>query len=335
MGIKYWRGTNSNNWSDAGNWFGGKPGSGDLVAFDGDSPVESTINVDEAASCAGISTVGLPDVGGLLELDGSYDLSVTGTVNLQIGKITGSYSGTLTLTGGSPFLGIYGLNCNIVINMTGTCTLVQDLNIPSNTLTITKGTFDAGGYAVTARSISSSGTQTRQIKFGGGLWTLTGYGTVWDCSTPTNLTLDISGGPTIKLTNNSANAKTFAGGSLIYDNFWDATLGAGKVTITGSNTFNNVKWNAGRTLQVAAGSTQTINSLSPMGTSGSHAVLTADSAAYFSINKSSGLVLISYIDISYCHGIGGATFIALNATDNGNNSGWTFNAASGPTFMMF
>jgi fibronectin-binding autotransporter adhesin len=115
----------------------------------------------------------------------------------------------------------------------GTVELADALNIGSNTLTVTNGTFDTKGYAVTAGSLNSNNSNVRAINLGASTVTLSGAVTF---TTSTNLSF-CAGTSQINISN--AN-QTFAGGGL---NFYNVTYTRPTNTsfvISGANTFNNL-----------------------------------------------------------------------------------------------
>ena len=123
--------------------------------------------------------------------------------------------------------------CQLYIDGAGnTVSLQDDLNLGGSVgnLIVGKGVFNANNHNVTCNRFTASFTTTRSVSYGFGTWEITGnnssLGYFWDCSTTTNLTFDC-GTSTIKLTDNSSNAKTFKGGGLTYNNFWNATQGTG------------------------------------------------------------------------------------------------------------
>jgi hypothetical protein len=136
----------------------------------------------------------------------------------------------------------------------------------------------------------------------------------------------------------AATAKTFVGGGFTYN----CTLnqgGAGALTITGSNTFDNIT----NTVQPAsvlftAGTTSTfLSGFSLSGTAGNLITIGSATAASHTLSKASGTVSVSYCSISRSSATGGAIWQALTANgnvDGGNNTGWIFSTGSG-NFLMF
>lgn len=129
----------------------------------------------------------------------------------------------------------------------------------------------------------------------------------------------------------SASAKTFVGGGYNYAAALDQG-GAGALTITGSNTFQNItnsyKGTGATTITFTAGTTQTVAQFTASGESGR--VLTLNSAtpgSRFDLSDSSGTNTVSYCSITDSHATGGAEWSSLLTNgniDGGNNEGWAF-----------
>lgn len=106
-----------------------------------------------------------------------------------------------------------------------------------NTITFTNGSIITNGYAVTAGVFSSSNANTRSLNLGASTVSITGTGTIWNITDPTNMTLN-AGTSTIT-TSGTAASITFAGGGLTY---YNVTFGAtyNNYNLSGANTFNDL-----------------------------------------------------------------------------------------------
>jgi hypothetical protein len=252
-------------------------------------------------------------------------LSIYGSLTLSSG-MTNSYTGALTMasTGTGKTITTNGktLASTVAFDGVGGGWQLSDNLTTTGVLTLTNGTLNDGGVNVSAPSFSSSNANTRSLTKGVGTWTLNGTGTVWDVDTSTNLTLTDSG--TIKLTNNSSSAKTFAGGGKTYGNYWNATAGTGTVTMTGSNTFSGFTSDAGRTNLFTAGTTQTMGSCSINGTLGNVITLGSTASSQFYLVKSGGgTVTAPYVSASYSNVSPALTWYQGTSFNNGgNNTGW-------------
>jgi hypothetical protein len=228
---------------------------------------------------------------------------------------------------------------NTTINGSGiTVTLADAMTLgTSNTLTLTQGTFTAANFNVTAGLFSSSNSNTRTLNMGSGTWTISGSGaTAWNTATTTGMTLNAS---TSTITMTSGLSKTFAGGGLTYYNLNMGSTGSSTLTISGSNTFNNITNTlAGASLTFAAGTTQTVSNFDFAGTgatAGNRASINSSSTgSQFTLSKASGTVNAQFLSIRDSNATGGANWYATNSTNVSNNTGWIFNNSNG-MFSMF
>jgi hypothetical protein len=269
----------------------------------------------------------LTDGGATMTIYGDFTLSSTMTNTGSTSGVTfAATSGTKTFTTG----GIVFNNPVTINGVGGTFQLVGNLTMSTVTyvFTLTNGTFNANGYNVTIGLFSSSNSNIRALQMGGGIWTILGSGaSTWLLTTSTNMTLTNSSSM-IDLT--STTAKTFAGGSLSYGTL--RNTGSGALTMTGTNTFLNLRALANLTL--TSSTTTTIsNTFSMDGRYGSLVYLTSSAAANATISKASGKVYTTFCNISKITATGGATFRApatpltsYGNVDGGTNSGWTFTA---------
>jgi len=273
--------------------------------------------------------------------------SLTG--NLTIGSGTTVASGTSVTT----FAGTTGtqqittngktLDFPITFNgVGGTFSLQDAMTLGSTrTMTLTNGTLNLNGNTCTVGTRFTTATGTKNLTFNGGTLVCPDPNTTsFNNAQPTNFTTTAGTGTgTISMT--AATAKTFVGGGSTYN----CTLnqgGAGTLTITGSNTFDNIT----NTTQPAsvlftAGTTSTfLSGFSLSGTAGNLITIGSATAASHTLSKASGTVSVSYCSISRSSATGGAIWQALTANgnvDGGNNTGWLFTASSAATgnFLMF
>jgi hypothetical protein len=160
----------------------------------------------------------------------------SGVTYLSSNVITFSGGGTQTITSaGRTF------SCPITVDTYGgTVQLADALNIGTNTLTVTNGTFTTNGYTVTAGAISSSNSNVRTINLGASSVALSlSSGLVFN--TVTNLTFN-AGSSQITISVNTSGTSTVNFGGLTYNNltFTNASSSTLTVTISGQNTFANL-----------------------------------------------------------------------------------------------
>lgn len=211
-----------------------------------------------------------------------------------------------------------------------------------STISLINGTLDLNGKTVTFTGLSSQFgvySGTKNITFNGGTLSISGYLSAgpFDNTAPTGFTTTAGTGVGTIRANNGGN---FIGGGSTYNCTLDQA-GSNTLTISGSNTFNNITNTYGATGATAiwftAGTTQTVQDFTASGTSGK--VLTirstgAGSAA--TLSKSSGTVSVDYVSIRDITATGGASWYAgANSTNVSGNTGWIFSAPPQPAFLMF
>lgn len=269
---------------------------------------------------------------------------------IALGNTNNTYcAGSVTLSSAitlSP-LGVYFTNNSTVTSagksfsyisvLNGTLTLADAFSSTSasgvSIYVVSSGGINLNGNTLTAIMFSGNkGTLT----FNGGTLLLTGSGaSVFIGAAPFTTA---AGTGTGKISLNSASAKTFIGGNLTY-NCTLEQAGSGALTITGSNTFNDIA-NSTQPASVlfTAGTTNTFNNFSLSGTSGNLITIGSVTAASHTLSKSSGVVSVNYCTISRSTATGGATWNAYTSNgnvDGGNNSGWNFTAPSSGNGLFF
>jgi hypothetical protein len=277
---------------------------------------------------------------------GTTAITVAGSVTLDAG-MTYSHTGTVTFTG-TGTLTTAGKNFSAVtVNGAGiTVTLGDALNISTRTLTLTRGTFNANNYSVTAGRFASSNSNTRTLTMGSGLWTLINAGASqltgpWNTDVTTNLTFN-KNTANILLSNTSTGARVFYGGGLTFNKL---TIGGATGTSTtsffGVNSFSELASTKTVAHTVRFVNNQgTIDTWSITGTSGN--VVTVDSSVagtqrnFNLTNVTSGIDYLSVKDIAVNQA--NRFYVGVNSTDGGNNlnviftappSGYTITAVNG------
>jgi hypothetical protein len=160
-----------------------------------------------------------------------------------------------------------------------------------------------------------------------------GTGSAWN-----NSGTFIPGTSTIKLTDESSSSKTFAGNGATYYNLWIAPgAGSGSFTISGNNTFNDLKddGSSGHSILFTAGSTQTLASWSVSGTAGNLITLDSTTTATYTLVKTGDAITdADYLVVQ--HSIAtpyGSWAAGPHSTNNQSitsaGSGWIFNSHSG------
>lgn len=194
----------------------------------------------------------------------------------------------------------------------------------ARTLTHANGTLDLNGKTLTVGTAYTTATGTKNLTFNGGtLVCPTASITAFNNAVPTGFTTTAGTGTgTISMT--AATSKTFVGGGSTYN----CTLnlgGAGGLSVTGSNTFNNITNTVQPTSFSCTGYTTTFNNFNLNGTAGNLVIVLGGT-----LSKASGTVSCDYLSISNSTATGGASWYAgANSFNGGSNTGWIFTAPPG------
>jgi hypothetical protein len=285
----YWNLAGAQNWSATG-WAtssGGSPAvnnfplAQDTAVFDDTGSVTGTITVNAQWNTGTFdaslrtSAMTLTTSTNTFVVYGDWKFGTGVTLSSTTGTITFSKNGTQTVTSNAVQFGT-----PVTINHpTGTVQLADALSLgATRALTVTTGTFDAVTYNVTAGLFTLSGTATRTIRMGSGTWTATGTGSVWNVQNNTGLTL-VAGTSNIVLSDTSASARTFDGGTAYYNKLTiGGTTGTSTLTIAGSNTFGELASTktVAHTIAIGTG-VQTFGKWSVTGTAGNVVTVTGTS----------------------------------------------------------
>lgn len=302
---------------------------------------QDDVTVSNTFSASQTVTVDMPSLGknvtfssNVVTLSCSISTSVFGSWVVNSNSGLSSWTGTLALEGRSSYTitnaGVPRDSITLAAPG-GTYTLQDAISVTragGSTLSITNGTFNANNFNVSAGVISITGTSTRTVTMGSGTWSYnasSASGTPWNAAVVTGLTLNANSS-TIKCVTNSASTKPFSGGGLTYNNIWFSDASTGANQIIGSNTFNNLKIDPGRTVNFTAGTTTTVASATISGTSGSLVTIGSITAAGHTLTKTGGGEMgFDWMSISRSTATPSSTWDAgSNSTDGGNNSGWNF-----------
>jgi hypothetical protein len=312
------------NWMGTGHWSatsGGvagasEPTSTDNVFFDANSFTEvgQTVTIISQVQCLNMDWTGalynptIIHLGGSLNIYGS--LTYIEQMNMT-GALLHNFNSTtpVTITTAGKILPGF-----VVFQGEGGEFVLQDDLTILGDIQLWATTLNTNGKNVSCANFSSPYVVARNLILGSSVFTLSGTFSV----NPTELTID-SGTSTIILTGNS---KTFTGGGF---NYYNVEFQGTPITITGSNTFNDLKLTAGKTANFTAGTTQTVTTLSGNGTAGNLVTIQSTvPGSPFTISKANGTITKNYYSIKDCIATGGATFNAENSINVSGNSGWNF-----------
>jgi hypothetical protein len=271
-------------------------------------------------------------VGQYITIESGFTLNIgSGSFSNHYGSVTIVTGATVTIsTGGFYFLGLT-VSGTGTLNITGAATLdnyAGGVNISSPNFSAGTSTLTSYRYSTTPFTISSTqplynyriqGSSTTRVSLAS------------DLTVQNNFTISSNGGSfsagtyTISVGGNFANGDTFTAGTSTV-NFNDATKTS---TISGNTTFNNlISSTSDKTIKFAAGSTQTVSSLSLTGTASHLITIDTDTgASSFNLSDTTGTNTLYYTSVTRSAAAGGATWNALVSdgnTNGGSNSGWNF-----------
>lgn len=339
-GTDSWSGTAGTKWATTSGGAGGaaEPTSSDAVFFDANSGAV-VVTIGSGSACLSLNCTGFVGTlqgtgvsGGSVAISGNLTLGSGMTLQAGVNGLSLGFNATASVTSNGVVL--QGTDSGYFFNTGANVTLADDLATDGD-IDLNGGTLNFSNRNVTAGRLDAGGSTTRTLTMGSGTLTMTGAGTVLSTS-GSNITVNTDT-CTLKMTNNSASSKTFAGAGRSYHRLWIATAGAGVTTISGDNTFATLSIDPGREVRLTAGSTQVVTTPDFDGTSGNLVKLLSSSAGNaWTISKSSGLVDADYLDLKDSIATGGATWNAgANSVDSGNNVGWLFSSAGGGAHRMF
>ena len=261
--------------------------------------------------------------------------TIYGNLTVSTGMSLSASNSAMTFgaTSGTQLITSNGKTLNFPVTFNGvggTFRLEDALTIgATRTATLTNGTLNLNGKTCTVGTRFTTATGTKNLTFNGGTLVCPDpNATSFNNAQPTNFTTTAGTGTGI-ISMTAATAKTFVGGGSTYN----CTLnqgGAGTLTITGANTFNDIANTNATASQITfpASTTNTFNNFTLSGTSGNLISLRSSTGGTrFTLSKSSGTVSVSYLNIQDSNATGGATwqsFTSNGNVDSGNNLGWKF-----------
>jgi len=310
----------------------GDPASTDAVIFDANSP-----NVTISGSPVGLSLTttgynGTISGSANLSISGNITLSSTTTISMGSNVLSMIATGTFTQNSATVTVNLLRFNGSGQTFDLGSAVSITGGGSGSGQFNPIQGTLNTNNYAISCEQFSISGSSTRTINMGSSVVTITGTGTALNAGTVTNLTFN-RGTSQFKFTNTTNTAITLAGGGLTFYDVWFSRGGSTATnTITGTNTFNDLKddGTAAHTI-VFPNVTTTVSSWTISGTSGNLITLSrTGGSGTWTISDASGTNSSSYVSISNSTATGGATWNANDgtSTDGGGNTGWIFTSST-------
>jgi hypothetical protein len=345
---RYWVG-GTGDWSDTDHWSTTSGGSGGA-----DAPTELDdvfINSSSGFGSGGTIAIGYGTIANNFTSNTGHTYSITdeglgcwlsfwGSATLESG-LTITLDGSLAMTESdvTKTLTVNNatLNCGFGL-FAGDCTLQDDL-VYTGPFYQENGTFDANDHNVTATSFSfyADTGYTPTVYMGSGTWEATGEQAAFEVEELGETVTIIPETSTIKLNNTVSEDYDvlFRGFGKTYNNLWLSGTNTQNRIIYNSNTFNDLKIDAGLNVLFEGGTTQTVTTFTAVGSIGSFITLDSnDGITQFTLSKSSGTVSCDYLDISNSNATGGATWYAgSHSVDTTNNNGWLFSDPPQPASL--
>lgn len=329
-----WNATANTNWANTSGGTGNQtaPTAGDSAFLDANSGA-GTVTINTGVSLAVFDCTGFVGT-----LAGAFGITITGSTFKFASGMTVSWTGSATFsaTSGTTAITSAGKSFPGSVTMSGVGGTFQPQDAFSMTgqssfLSHANGVFDANGFNVTiANQFDGSGSSTRTLTMGSGLWTVGR----WDTNS-TGLTFNKNTANIAWNKNFTTNSAFFNGGGLTFNDITITSHDAyAPYTFTTAATFAHITLTAPLTLQVTDGVTITVqNAFNWAGTSFATGGFRISTDAITGITKgnisvASGAPTMSYAIIYGMNFTGGATFTATNSIDFGNNSGITITAPS-------
>jgi len=242
-------------------------------------------------------------------------LTISGTNALTF---SGGTTQTITSAGKT-------FSCPITIDTYGGTVQLADALNTALGLTVTNGTFNTQGYALSVANVASNNTNVRAINLGASTVTLTGSGSVINFSTATNFTFN-AGTSTIS---NSVNGSMDVTSTVSFYNLSFTGTTAVSVVFSGANTFNNLTIGAPNTSSIKSvtfNANQTINgTFTCAGASAVRRMFVQSNTIGTQRDLTVGTLVADDCDFRDIEILGTASGTSpTRAGDCGNNSGITF-----------
>ena len=213
----------------------GVAGEANAISFSvtaGSDIVQLTVSTGAYKNINLTGFTGTLNFGNSINFYGNFDVggatSMTGTGN----PFFAATSGTKTIRSNA-----LSFPASLTFNGVGGTWSLQDAISAVTTLTLTNGTLTTNGYAVTAGVFSSNNANVRALNLGASTVTITGTGTSWNFTDPTNLTFN-AGTSSIVFTGTTG-IFIFANGGKTYYNVTAPDSGY-RFDVVGSAVFNQL-----------------------------------------------------------------------------------------------
>lgn len=339
-GAYYWVG-GTGDWSDLNHWAtssGGSinhtilPGSGDDVYFDANSfnGANQVVTIDVASPTAknmtwqsALYTPTLVNASGADNLYIHGSLKLIPSMNQNFAgdwNFMSNVSGNTVNSAGQPMTDVTFVGGN---DGEGGWDLDNILDV-SGTIDFRNGSLDLDDWDVSTKNFDATTPNTRVLSLTSSEISINDG--QWNPSDATNLTFDKG---TSKIVVQGTSASNFFGNGLSYNDVTFTSTGTLNSDITGSNTFNTLRFEAGVTATIDAGTTQSAAQIEAAGECTRNVVWKSSSVGNdYNFSQASGTTDVEFTAMSDNNGSGSATYDAALSTNNGGNTNWNFSSAA-------
>lgn len=336
----YWypvAGSGTGNWNGGGHWATAADGTGlghadptqtnktffTSTSFTG---AGQTVTINSTAACLDMDWTGATNTPTLAI---NATINVYGSVTFIAGMVHTPSSSLLVFNGVGNFTTTQTFPHPVKVqNGIGSITLVDTLNIGTNTLSIDTAAINTNGQTVTAGLFRTLGVGGQTLTMGSSTINVTSW-------TMDNLTVTAN-----TATVNISGTGALSGGAVNY-NGASFNLNGTAHTVSGAFTVGQFNLPSGttQTITFTDATTYTATAFTLSGSVGHVHTLQGSGVGGWTLSQAAGTVNADYISVSRSTAGGGATFNAVGASVNGgNNVGWNFpltvttQASSGRTF---
>lgn len=355
--YRYWVNTAGGSWSTLGNWStssGGAGGSsvpiGEIVVLDANSG-SNTVNMSSGAiTCGDLICTGF--TGTLSNTFGATQtVNIAGSVtfpssmtysDIYENAITFSGSGTSKtinfgnkyIPGNITFSGVDSTGSNLMFlngfgDIWGLSNNLDCGGISKFTVNLTSGTLNTNNYNIKTGTFSSVGATARALNMGSSTFELYHNTSPWTVSGSFfNLN---SGTSTIKITDKLSSGITFTGGGLTYNSLWYYSPKDSQITISGNNTFNEIKidsYGTSKTIRMPFSQINSVSQITNTQLSGNNTLIQSSNGNELAlINSPSGYISEDYLIVSSTKFLG-TGYVGTHSvnTSIGNTFNFIFNS---------
>lgn len=203
----------------------------------------------------------------------------------------------------------------------GEWTLVNHLAV-SNSINLSNGSFITNNKEVSAKNFNSTTINTRSLDLGSSKFTIKDG--QWNPSETTNFTFEKG---TSEIVIKGTASSNFYGADLDYNNVTFKTTDQLASSLTGTNTYNTLRFDAGVTVTMEPVVQEAVQILA-LGTCADNVTLLSETPGTpATLKQTSGTVEGKFLTLEDNTATGGASFSANLSTNLGNVSGWSFTSA--------